>query len=278
MRFFKFLTQPNLRPILLQNHMKLRKCLSVLLLGVFPLVITSRAADSNRQYYEMRVYSTQNEKQQTLINDYWQKAAIPAYNRAGVQQIGVFTETQDSPTNKVYVLIPFDSLSTFESLSGRLSKDSSYQTAAADFMNRTKNDPPYTRLDTSLLLAMSAMPTLVLPPSTTEKKPWIFELRTYISPTEAKGANKIEMFNAGEIAIMKEVGLNPVFFAGTIVGPQMPSLVYMVSGEDMDKHKEHWKGFGPHPGWKKLSADPQYKDNMTGIQNVFLKRTSASQI
>jgi hypothetical protein len=42
-----------------------------------------------------------------------------------------------------------------------------------------------------------------------------------LSPTEAKGANKIDMFNAGEIEIMKEVGLNPVFFAGTIAGPKM---------------------------------------------------------
>jgi hypothetical protein len=176
------------------------------------------------------------------------------------------------------VLIPFDSLSSFESLPARLAADTTYQTDSADFMNRTKTNSPYTRMDTSLLRAMTGMPTLALPPSTAEKKPWIFELRTYFSPTEGKGANKIAMFNAGEIPVMKEVGLNPVFFAGTLIGPQMPSLVYMVSGEDMDAHKQHWKGFGPNPVWKKISTDPQYKDNMSGIQNVFLKRTPASQI
>jgi hypothetical protein len=52
----------------------------------------------------------------------------------------------------------------------------------------------------------------------------------------------------------------------------------MVSGEDMDAHKQHRKGFGPNPVWKKISTDPQYKDNMSGIQNVFLKRTPASEI
>jgi hypothetical protein len=145
-------------------------------------------------------------------------------------------------------------------------------------MNRGKSEAPYVRMDTSLLRAMSGMPKLSVPPSTAEKKPWIFELRTYLSPTEGKGANKIEMFNAGEIEVMKEVGLSPVFFAGTIAGPQMPNLTYMVSGADMDQHKQHWRGFGPNPVWKKLSADPQYKDNVSGIQNVFLKRTSASQI
>ena len=59
------------------------------------------SAKADRQYYELRVYSTQNEDQRALIDNYWQKAAIPAYNRAGIQPIGVFTENQESPTNKV---------------------------------------------------------------------------------------------------------------------------------------------------------------------------------
>jgi hypothetical protein len=251
---------------------------TALLLSVSGFAADPASSKADRQYYELRVYTTQNENQRLLIDNYWQKAAIPAYNRAGLQPIGVFTEAQESPTNKIYVLIPFDSLSSFESLPARLAADTTYQTDSADFMNRTKANAPYTRMDISLLRALTGMPTLALPPSTAEKKPWIFELRTYFSPTEGKAANKIAMFNAGEIPVMKEVGLSPVFFAGTLIGPQMPNLVYMVSGEDMDAHKQHWKGFGPNPVWKKISADPQYKDNMSGIQNVFLKRTPASQI
>jgi hypothetical protein len=206
------------------------------------------------------------------------EAAIPAYRRAGIGPVGVFTETKDSETNRIYVLIPYGSIGAFEGMSARLAGDSAYQEAAAEFMNRSKNDAPYQRFDRSLLFAMKGMPKLTLPPSSAEKKPWIFELRTYYSPTEAKGANKIDMFNAGEIEIMKEVGLNPVFFAGTIAGPKMPSLVYMTSGADMEEYKQKWKGFGPHPLWKKLMGDPQYKNNMTGSESVFLKRTSASQI
>ena len=38
------------------------------------------------------------------------------------------------------------------------------------------------------------------------------------------------------------------------------------------------KGFSDAPVWKKLSSDPQYKDNVSKIYNVFLKRTPASQI
>lgn len=260
--------------------MKLRSFLSVIVLSLYSaFTLPSGAAESGREYYELRVYSTQNEEQQKLINDYWEKAAIPAYNRAGIRPIGVFTALQESATNKVYVLIPFASLGAFEALPARLADDAEYQKAAAGFMKRSKNDAPYTRFESSILHAMTGMPKLALPPSTAEKKPWVFELRTYLSPTEAKGANKIDMFNDGEIEVMKEVGLNPVFFAGTIAGPQMPNLIYMTSGgPEMEQYRQIWRRFGPHPVWKKLAADPKYKDNMSGIQNVFLKRTSASQI
>lgn len=64
----------------------------------------SAAQESGKpQLYELRVYTTKSEQQQKLINDYWKNAAVPAYNRLGIQPIGVFTELEDSPTNKVYV-------------------------------------------------------------------------------------------------------------------------------------------------------------------------------
>jgi hypothetical protein len=256
--------------------MKLRIC-SLLFLSTL-LLSTPAADNSARQFYELRVYTTKSEKQQKLVNDYWQNAAVPAYNHLGAKNIGVFTELEDSPTNKIYVLIPFASLDQFSGAASKLAADSTYQQASREFMELPKNDPAYVRFDSSLLLAMEGMRQLQLPPSSAEKKPWIFELRTYVSPNEAKGINKVEMFNAGEIPVMKEVGLSPVFFAQTILGAQMPNLTYMVSGENMEDHKKHWKGFGPNPIWQKLSKDPQYQNNVSASINVFLKRTPASQI
>ena len=249
------------------------------LLFAFVLILSTTAADNaGRQYYELRVYTTKSEKQQNQISDYWQNAAVPAYNRMGVKPIGVFTELEDSPTNKIYVVIPFDSLDAFAQVASKLAADSTYQKDAEEFMSVPKNDPAYVRFDSSLLLAMEGMKKLTLPPASAEKKPWIFELRTYLSHNEAKGINKVEMFNAAEIPVMQQVGLSPVFFAQSIVGTQLPNLTYMVSGENMEEHKKHWQGFGPNPVWKKISGDPQYKDNVSKIINVFLKRTPASQI
>src|SRR5688572_7988491 len=92
------------------------------------LIFSAGAAEgAERQYYELRVYATQNEKQQGEINGYWEKAAIPAYHRAGIGPIGVFTETKDSETNRIYVLIPFDSMGAFEGMAARLAGDAAYQ-------------------------------------------------------------------------------------------------------------------------------------------------------
>ncbi|MBC8002690.1 MAG: NIPSNAP family protein [Opitutaceae bacterium] len=237
------------------------------------------AQDSGKsQYYELRVYTTRSEQQQKLISDYWQNAAVPAYNRLGIQSIGVFTELEDSPTNKVYVIIPFDSADMVASVPSRLAADTEYQKAGVDYLNAPKSDPAYVRFQSSLLVAMDGMKKLQAPPSAAEKKPWIFELRTYESRSEASGINKVQMFNAGEIPLMQEVGLAPVFFAQTVVGAQMPNLVYMVSGENREEHKKHFGVFGSAPAWKKLSGDPQYKDNVSRIVSVFLKRTPASQL
>jgi hypothetical protein len=119
------------------------------LIGMVFSAVAAEGPGAERQYYELRVYTTQNEKQQGEINSYWEKAAVPAYRRAGTGPIGVFTETKESETNRIYVLIPYDSISSFEGIAARLAADRTYQEAAAEFMNRSKNYVPYKRFDSS---------------------------------------------------------------------------------------------------------------------------------
>jgi hypothetical protein len=235
------------------------------------------AADSeNPQYYELRIYTTKSAEQQQRVNDYWQNAAVPAYNRMGIQPIGVFTELNDSATNKIYVLVPCDSLEIFAAIPDKLASDTNYQQSAAEFLNAPKSNPAYERFESSLLLAFQGMKHMVVPPA--DKKPNVFELRTYLSPSENKSLNKMQMFESGEIPLMKEVGLAPIFYSRTIVGLHMPCLVYMTCGENLAEHKKHWQGFNNAPVWKQLISDLQYKDNMNGSISILLKRTSASQI
>jgi hypothetical protein len=234
-------------------------------------------ADAEKpQYYEVRIYTTQSAAQQQRVNDYWQNAAIPAYNRMGIQPVGVFTELSDSASNHIYVLIPCDSPEAFASIPAKLAADADYQKAAAEFLNAPKSNPAYVRFESSLLVAFDGMKRMSLP--ATNQPPTVFELRTYLSSSEGKGLNKIKMFESGEIPLMKEVGLAPIFYGRTIAGLNMPCLVYMTCGETLDAHKQHWKAFSASPVWKKLTGDPQYKDNVSHVISILLKRTTASQI
>jgi hypothetical protein len=235
------------------------------------------AADADKpQYYELRIYATQSEAQQRRVNDFWQNAAIPAYNRMGIRPVGVFTELQDSTTNNIYVFIPCDSMEAFAAIPGKLAADADYQKAGAEFLNAPKLDPAYAHFESSLLVAFDGMKRMVVPPA--DKKPNVFELRTYMSSSDGKGLNKVKMFDSGEIPLMKEIGLAPIFYGRTIAGLNMPCLVYMTCAENLDAHKQHWQGFSASPVWKEMSGDPQYKDNVSRIISIMLKRTGASQI
>jgi hypothetical protein len=249
----------------------------IILLAIMAALITlpSRAADSAKpQYYEVRIYHTKSTVQQQRVNDYWQNAAAPAYNRQGIQPIGVFTERTDSATNSIYVLIPCDSLEIFGAIPAKLAADTAYQQAAAEFLSAPKANPAYERIESSLLVAFAGMKQLEPPAKTAT----VFELRTYLSPGEERGLNKIHMFESGEITLMKDIGLAPIFYGRKLIGPHIPCLMYMTCGEDMVVHNQHWKAFGAAPVWKQLQADPQYKDNVSSIIKVMLKRTAASQI
>jgi hypothetical protein len=232
---------------------------------------------SEQEFYELRVYSLKNEKQQKIIEDFFQKAAVPALNRLGSKNIGVFRELKPTENLKLYVLIPFSSLTDFLNVQENLSKDASYMTAGAEYLNAPASAPAYDRIESSLFRAFSGMPKLEIP----EKKSRIFELRRYESSGETAGKKKIEMFDsAGEIRIFKKVGLTPVFFGESLIGPSRPNLTYMLTFDDMAEHDRNWKLFGSDPDWKRISGMPEYADAkiVSRITATFLVPTEFSQI
>jgi hypothetical protein len=260
--------------LLMTSHLRFLLAALAIVLGT---VAGAGAAEAETpQYYEVRIYTTQSAEQQQRVNDYWQQAAVPAYNRAGIQPVGVFTELADSATNHIYVLIPCASLAEFAALPARLAADAVYQNAAADFLNAPKTNPAYARFESSVLVAFDGMKRMVLP--ATNPPPTVFELRTYMSSSEGKGLNKIKMFESGEIPLMQRVGLAPIFYGRTLAGLNMPCLVYLTCGENLEQHKKHWQAFSAAPVWKQLKSEPQYQDNVSRIISILLKRTAASQI
>ena len=237
----------------------------------------AQPAASSRELYELRLYRLKEGSGADGLGEYLAKAAIPAWNRLGSRPIGVFTDKEQKEPG-LFVLIPHSSAEAFVAAAANLERDEEYRAAGAAYLNRPKANPVFERMDSWLLLAFKGMPKLELPAYSRERRPRLFELRTYESYSERKAASKVDMFNSGEIDAMHEVGLAPIFFGEGLSGPGLPHLTYMTSAPDEGAHKEHWDAFGKHPTWDKLKNDPKYADTVSKINRWILLPTAYSQI
>ncbi len=230
------------------------------------------------EYYEWRSYQLKSAAQKERVDAYLQNAAIPALNRLGCKPVGAFTVMDAAEITVLHVLVPYPSLQIFGSVAARLAKDVEYQKAAADYLQAVKANPAYARIESSLMVAFTGMPRIELQPYSLERKPRMFELRIYEAHSEFKNQKKVEMFNNGEIQVMREVGMAPVFYGHTLIGTKFPNMTYMLSAENQAAHKKHWSAFGPHPEWRRLNKLPEYADTVSNITNIFLVPTGYSQI
>ena len=236
------------------------------------------AQSTQRQYFELRRYHLLPGTRQRAFIEYIGNAAIPAMNRAGVGRVGAFTVVYGENAPTLLLVLAHQTLESVVSLRERMAGDSVYARAGAPILDAPMSDPAFVRVESTLLRAFDAMPTLEPSAAAGTATPRIFELRTYESHSNRAALNKLRMFNAGEVPIFRRAGLTPVFFGETIIGANMPSLTYMITFPNMTARDAAWSKFGQDPEWKTLSADPQYRDNVSAISDIILQPTAYSQI
>jgi hypothetical protein len=234
--------------------------------------------------YEWRQYSLRTGPSPRRLDDYLQNALVPALNRIGHTPIGVFQVTFGLPSPTVFVLTPSTPAGGADSLLAREAKldaDQAYVKAAAPYLDTLATDPIYVRQETSILSAFPQFPQISVPAATATKGPRIFELRIYESHNERAHRAKVKMFaEMGEIEIFRRAGLTPVFFARTVAGARMPSLVYLLVHENMAAREKSWGAFASDPEWRKLAQTPGFLDPeiVSNITTVFLRPTAYSQV
>lgn len=257
------------------------------------LIITSSGCDNdkstqldsnktnspNQEFYQLKVYTLKDDDQENTTETYLKDAFLPGLKRMGIRNIGVFKERSDGTdsTKQIFVLIPFESLSQFESTDEKLSADELYLAAGSVYLDAPYDKPPYQRIESTLLKAFSDMPILQIPELGGDRADRIYELRSYESATEKIHKNKVDMFNAGgEIKLFDRLGFKAVFYASAISGSKMPNLVYMTTFENQESRDEHWKAFVDAPEWKEMIAMPKYQNNVSHIDIFFLYPTDYS--
>lgn len=230
---------------------------------------------------EWRSYRLRFGPMEGRFADFAKNAFVPALNRAGVKPVGAFSVLfgPDSPT--IHMLLAHPDADSVLTLGARLEGDAEYRRAAGGFLGLPATDPPYVRLESTLMAAFETVPRIEVPTGPLAVPSRIFELRTYESHNRTAGARKIDMFEAGgEIGIFRRLGMAPVFFGRNLVGRRLPGLTYMLGFPDLAARERAWAAFRDDAEWAKLRSSPGLSNAeiLTNITVELLRPTDYSQI
>jgi len=262
--------------------MKRRDLLAGMAASAISASATSADASVNapNTFLEIRSYKLHNsfESQASHLSGFLESAYQPAVARAGASLIGAFNIYIGPESPCVIAITQYASLAVLQESMAKLAADAEYQAQLTALDGQ--GGFPYVRYESSLLRSFDGMPHALLTDPNEKKPSRIFELRIYESHTLATLARKVNMFNSGEIGIFQKLGMRPVFFGETLVGPRQPNLMYMLSFDDLAAREKLWHEFGSDPDWKKLSTQPGLSDAqiVSNISNVILRPLSFSLI
>jgi hypothetical protein len=228
--------------------------------------------------YHLTWYYMRSGTQTQRTNSYLSSVFMPAAQRAGAGPFGFFNAVIAARSPFVVSLVSYPSFAAMESVLAKLDEDKEFQ-KGADAYNDIA-DPPYIRLESSLLRAFPGSPAIELPKGDAQRPARVFELRTYESLNEKAGRRKVKMFDDGEAAVFRRVGMEPVFFGQAIVGSNLPSLSYMLSYENLSARDAAWSKFSADPEWQKIRSQPGLSDAeiVSNITNSILRPTNYSQV
>ena len=233
------------------------------------------------EFYDLRRYQLASGPGTRLTDRYFSGALIPALNRLGIGPVGAFSIYFGPDTPAYYLLLPSTKLEALVTADLEVVKDAEFMKAAEPFWDAPGGAPPYITIESTLLRAFEGYPKLTVPAAAAKKEKRIYQLRTYVSPTNMDHVRKVEMFQHGEFDIFAKAGAAGVFYADALIGPRLPSLTYMLSFPDMASLETAWDKFGADPDWKKLSADPRFKldpPTVSNITSIVLRPLPYSQV
>lgn len=240
---------------------------------------TTTDKNSDSEYYQLIIYHCKTSDQVNVTNEYLKNIYVPALHKAGLSNIGVFTDIENDTVadKRLYVLIPFANMQKFENFTAQITAGSFVKNDTGSYTNAAFNKPPFDRKEAVLLKAFKDMMHLKKPMLSSPLAERVYELRSYESATEKLYYQKVKMFNdGGEVKLFDKLNFNAIFYAEVLSGSRMPNLMYMTSFENKTSRDEHWKNFGSDSTWKRISTTPEYLNIVAKADIIFLRPTPFS--
>ena len=233
----------------------------------------AQAQTSGRKtrYYRLDYFSYKQGDQATRLTEFL-TAAVPVMSKH-VPTLGVFTGVLTPHAQTTLVLSGHASVEEMEAASRAINAEEAYRKAHTQF--EANPDGSYDTLQRVLLQACEFSPEIV-PLKEKPKSPRYFELRIYHSPTSRQLGLVHERFAGAEINIFHRSGVHPIFYADTLIGPEMPNLTYMIPFSTLAEREKAWDAFNADPEWVKVRAESVAKGGqVVNFNNLSLWRATA---
>lgn len=231
------------------------------------------AADAKSGIIELtyvRMRNTQDAMAQRT-NDYLAKSYLPAVQRAGAKHVGAFSPIIGLGSPSTILLADYPDASTWEAAGRKLSEDKEAQKAYDAVYG--VSSLPFLRMETMIFRGFPSVPMIEPPAAREGNRSHVFELRSYESTSPRSLARKIRMFEEGETALFRKIGMKVVFFGEALAGPNLPQLTYMLAFDDAAHRDKAWAEFVAHPEWNKMKNMPGVSDGeiVSNISNALLR-------
>src|ERR1035438_663300 len=218
--------------------------------GALTQAAAAQAPAERTRLYRLDYFYYRQGDQATRLEKFFSSQA-PLFAKH-MRAFGVFTAVMAPHAQTMMVLGGYASPDDMTASAGQIESDPGYQKAHAEFENGA--EPPYDSAQRVLLQATAFSPEIV-PLAEKPKSLRYFELRIYHSPTARQLAMVHERFAGPEIQIFHRSGVNPILYADTVIGPDMPNLTYLIPFASLADREKAWDAFNADPEWVKVRAE-----------------------
>lgn len=246
-------------------------------LGGFNPPVARAAAEKKTRFYVLEQFFMKNGPQTDRLNEFMSTAVLPALNEAHSGP-KIYLQALVAPhMPQLAAIYGFESLDHMWQVHTRISQNKELMKKEEEFESRSEDTFEY--MNSALLEAADYSPEIVVP-SKPPETPRVFELRVYHSPTWRQLQALHERFAGPEIKIFHRVGVHPILYSSTVIGPQLPNLTYLIPFENLAAREKAWNAFGADPEWVKVRKESVEKHGQISsvIQISLYKATPYSPV
>lgn len=221
-------------------------------LGVLGAIGMTQAAapPKKTRYYAIEQYKMRSGTQPARLNEFFSQTMLPALDKIHSGPKIVLNAEISLHLPQTALIVCFSSLEEMVTVRAKMYADEAVNKKWASLENGTTI---FDTLDSSVLEAADYSPEL--PPSATDAKPRLFEMRVYHAPSGRHLQGLHERFNGGEIGTFHRSGIHPVLYGSTIIGPDQPNLVYVIPFADLAAREKAWSAFQADAEWVKIRKE-----------------------